>query len=235
MGAAGHDIMISSLLETSDEAKAIEESHFFLIGGDGKLMATDLPSALEKTPHLVQRTADELSDSRQKKALLGLLQAEKKTKEPIFAAETDDMIAIGGRVDRTGWLVVNTIPRRSIVGMVDRYTSLLNWMFFLSLTVIFFAILGIVSRDHFLRQREESRLRESRANLQGLFNTLDDVVFVVDTSGRIVQVNSIVETRLGYAPAELIGKPVTLLHAPSGTNELMRLLGNVPLGVGTTD
>lgn len=234
VGAVGHDIQLSSLLETSDEMKAIEQSHFFLLGRDGTLLAADLPTAFDPQRPPLERKADRLKDARQRKAILGLLRVEQTTEEPIFSAETDDMVAIGGRVEGTGWLVVNTFPRRSVVGMVDRYTSLLNWMFFLSLTVIFFAIVGVISRDHFLRQLEESRLRESRANLQGLFNTLDDVVFVVDLAGRIVQVNSTVETRLGYAPADLIGKPVTLLHAPSYTNELMRLLRDVPLGVATT-
>jgi len=52
---------------------------------------------------------------------------------------------------------------------------------------------------------------EALISLSGLFDVLPDAVVVVDGGGRIVLVNPAVERLLGFAPDELIGRPLTIL------------------------
>lgn len=65
------------------------------------------------------------------------------------------------------------------------------------------------------RLRAESAVQASERNLQSLFNSVEDFLFVVDGSGRLVHVNPVVVRRLGYSVEELKGKPATLVHPPS--------------------
>jgi len=78
------------------------------------------------------------------------------------------------------------------------------------------------------RVRAQMALADNRRNLESLFSTLDDLLFVVDLEGRIVHVNPAVERRMGTpAPA---GTPAEPLAAQHGTetvavvedDELMR-------------
>ena len=66
----------------------------------------------------------------------------------------------------------------------------------------------------FRRQVEES-LRRSEANLQALFDTVQDFIWVVDKNGCILRVNHVVRERLGYGPDELLGRSVLAVH-PAG-------------------
>ena len=64
-----------------------------------------------------------------------------------------------------------------------------------------------------IRTREE--LREREENFRTFFNTIDDFLFVLDDSGRIIYVNDTVLERLGYTPDELRDRSIQSLH-PSG-------------------
>jgi PAS domain S-box-containing protein len=63
-------------------------------------------------------------------------------------------------------------------------------------------------------QGQDTALRQSRENLQTLFDTLDDFIFVLDTERRIVRINPVVEKRLGFSAAEVVGKNVLEVHPP---------------------
>jgi PAS domain S-box-containing protein len=69
------------------------------------------------------------------------------------------------------------------------------------------------------RVRAAAALRQSQRNLENLFNTLDDLAFVLDQNGNIVHVNRTAEKRLGYALEELAGRPVLDLHPPDRRRE----------------
>jgi PAS domain S-box-containing protein len=57
------------------------------------------------------------------------------------------------------------------------------------------------------RWRAEQALRRSQQQYQGLVESVSDIVFSLDQTGRITYVNPAVEQVGGYAPEELIGKP----------------------------
>jgi PAS domain S-box-containing protein len=65
----------------------------------------------------------------------------------------------------------------------------------------------------FLAQKEqETLIRQHEQNLNALFNTIKDMVFILDRNGRVVHINAAVVHRLGYRPGELIGRNVLALH-----------------------
>ena len=69
------------------------------------------------------------------------------------------------------------------------------------------------------REIQEEKNRQSRRNLDMLFNTIEDMLFILDGSGRIIQCNQIVLEKLGYSAGELAGQPVLAVHPPDRHEE----------------
>jgi PAS domain S-box-containing protein len=65
----------------------------------------------------------------------------------------------------------------------------------------------------------EQALLQSQTNLQALFDTMEDFLFVVDRKGHILHMNEAVQKRLGYEPDALRGKSVLMLHPRSRRKE----------------
>ncbi|MCY2993935.1 MAG: PAS domain S-box protein [Planctomycetota bacterium] len=65
-----------------------------------------------------------------------------------------------------------------------------------------------------IRLRAVASLREGQQNLQTLFDTIDDFLFVLDGAGHILRVNAVTSNRLGYAAGELVGQDVLMAHPP---------------------
>jgi PAS domain S-box-containing protein len=64
------------------------------------------------------------------------------------------------------------------------------------------------------RFQAQAELAESQQELQSMFNSLQDYVFVLDDQGCILQVNQKVMDNLGYSRAELVGSSVLMTHPP---------------------
>ena len=68
----------------------------------------------------------------------------------------------------------------------------------------------------FLKQKEQAaQILQSRHNLESLFNTIRDMVLILDLQGRILYLNAAAVSRLGYHPAELLGQPMQTIHSPA--------------------
>lgn len=67
-------------------------------------------------------------------------------------------------------------------------------------------------------------------NLQTLFNTIDDFVFIIDIQGKIIEINQAVENRLGYTFEDLENISVTDLHPPKQRNEAARIISDMLAG-----
>ena len=91
------------------------------------------------------------------------------------------------------------------------------------------AVVG-VARDVRERRRAEEALRESEANLQTLFSSLEDFVWVLDLEGRILRVNLAVVKRLGYLEEELLGKSVLEVHHPDRRDEAAAIVADLVAG-----
>ena len=73
-------------------------------------------------------------------------------------------------------------------------------------------------------------LKASQRNLQSLFQSMDDFLFILDSSGIIVGFNPVVEKRLGYPAAELTGKAFVSLHPPDRQQEAKAIIGKMMHG-----
>ena len=74
----------------------------------------------------------------------------------------------------------------------------------------------------FLVQKEqEALIRQHQKNLEALFNTIQDFVFIFDGNGDIVYLNTAVSSCLGYQQAELIGRNVLTVHPEDCKEEVL--------------
>ena len=69
------------------------------------------------------------------------------------------------------------------------------------------------------RMAAEEEVKKSSKNLVTLFNSIDEMVFVLDMEGRILNVNKTVERRLGYTDSELRTTNILELHVPDRRDE----------------
>lgn len=74
------------------------------------------------------------------------------------------------------------------------------------------------------REIQEEKNRQSRRNLDMLFNTIEDMLFIVDKNGCIIQCNQNAIDKLGYSSEELIGRPIVALHPPDRHAELQTVI-----------
>ncbi len=63
-----------------------------------------------------------------------------------------------------------------------------------------------------VHEMEAEKTRQNRRDLDTLFNTIEDMLFIFDMDGLIVGCNRIVCERLGYAEKELVGKHILSVH-----------------------
>ncbi|HPS78883.1 MAG TPA: PAS domain S-box protein [Thermoanaerobaculaceae bacterium] len=81
-----------------------------------------------------------------------------------------------------------------------------------------------------LRIRAESTVRQREAELTTLFDSLRDLVLVVDTGGSILAANRGACANLGFTPAELVGRHVRELHPARSVKELEELFESLVKG-----
>ena len=72
------------------------------------------------------------------------------------------------------------------------------------------------------RMIAEEEVKTVSVNLQTLFASINEMVFVLDMEGRIVATNDTVQKRLQYTEEELTGTNVLLLHVPDRRDEALR-------------
>ena len=72
----------------------------------------------------------------------------------------------------------------------------------------------IVARDISARKQAEAALRESETRYRELLEGIDDIIFVHDKDGNLLDVNESACRMLGYTRAELLAMKVTDLDAP---------------------
>jgi len=71
------------------------------------------------------------------------------------------------------------------------------------------------------RLRAEEAFKKASENLQVLFDSVNEMIFVLDMQGRIFKVNKTVERKLGYTDEELHNTDVLLLHVPDRRDEAL--------------
>ena len=81
-----------------------------------------------------------------------------------------------------------------------------------------------------VRLRADAALRESKRNLQTLFDTVEDFLFVLDGEGRILETNEAVVRRLGYRRDELLGQSVLVVHPEDRRDEAAAIVEGMLAG-----
>ena len=83
------------------------------------------------------------------------------------------------------------------------------------------------------RLTAENDLKNAATNLETLFNSIDEMVFILDMQGNIIWVNETVLKRLHYSLDELMNSNVLFLHVPERRDEaLQNVMGMI---AGTVD
>ena len=67
---------------------------------------------------------------------------------------------------------------------------------------------------------DEGDLQEIQLNLESLFNSLQDLIFVLNSEGHIIYVNKKVVETLGYLEEELLNVPISNVHPPDRREEV---------------
>jgi PAS domain S-box-containing protein len=80
------------------------------------------------------------------------------------------------------------------------------------------------------RKRAEQAVHESEENLHTFFNTIDDLLFVLDEEGNITKINDTVVNRLGYSENELIGQNVLVVHPKEKWHQVTQTIQNMLAG-----
>lgn len=80
------------------------------------------------------------------------------------------------------------------------------------------------------RIQAETISQENRKNLQVLFDSLDDFLFVCDAGGHILYANQVVEGRLGYSADELMQMHISEMHSADVKEEVRRHCDEVMAG-----
>jgi len=81
-----------------------------------------------------------------------------------------------------------------------------------------------------MRLRVAAALHESRQNLQTMFHTVDDFLFVLDDAGHIKEANAATLRRLGYSRGELLNLDIFALHPPDRRTEAEALMADMLAG-----
>lgn len=84
------------------------------------------------------------------------------------------------------------------------------------------------------RQRSEQALRESQGNLQRLFDSLQDLLFVISPNGRLLHANRQAMERLGYSLDQLRDMQYLELKPPDRRKEAGYVLEDILAGRGAT-
>lgn len=81
------------------------------------------------------------------------------------------------------------------------------------------------------RRKMYDSLVQNEANLNSFFNTIDDMLFVLDSAGNIIKINNAVQEKLKYSEEELYGLSVLTVHIPEGREVAKRIVGEMLAGI----
>ena len=79
----------------------------------------------------------------------------------------------------------------------------------------------LIARNITEREQAQRALQESEEKYRDLVENINEVIYTVDANGIITYISPVVETMGGYAPSELIGRPLTDFVYPDDIPGLM--------------
>ena len=85
-----------------------------------------------------------------------------------------------------------------------------------------------------MHARHEQQVAETKNNLESLFNTIEDLLFIVDQDGKVIAANAAVNKTLGYTTSEVMARHVLDFHPEERHEEAARLLKGMIEGNATS-
>ena len=92
-----------------------------------------------------------------------------------------------------------------------------------------YGLLG-VTHDITQRQQFEENLKESESNLRVFFQTMDDMVFIMNQTGQIIDANHSATRKLGYSIADLQHLNMLEIHPSDKREEATSLFRDMQIG-----
>ena len=89
----------------------------------------------------------------------------------------------------------------------------------------------VILRDITERKTAEDKIARMRANYETFFNSIDDMLFVLDEQENIIYYNSLVIERLGYDRDELIGSSILMVFPKENRQEACRIIDEILAGL----
>jgi PAS domain S-box-containing protein len=77
------------------------------------------------------------------------------------------------------------------------------------------------------RKKNERQLEQTRQNLQTFFDSIDDILWVIDADENIIYANPASERSLGYTLDEILDKPVLNMHPEEDRDEVHRVVWEI--------
>ncbi len=84
------------------------------------------------------------------------------------------------------------------------------------------------------RLESEKEAKKAAKNLEAIFHSIEEMVFVVDMQGHILAVNDAVQKRLSHTSEELVGTNVLLLHVPERRDEALQIVQGMIAGTASS-
>jgi len=84
--------------------------------------------------------------------------------------------------------------------------------------------IGVELGSSIKRMMAEMESARFAQNISAFFNSIDDMVFVLDRHGTIIEVNNAVKRQLLYEPVDLLGSNIACVHLPEQGSEALRTL-----------
>ena len=138
-----------------------------------------------------------------------------EARQPLAAPGVRDLRFLKARLRRVEFLLPTLVFGLLLI-LLWHYTPTLDshvWEHLLPLGLLLVALLGV---REWAVQRVETRLadeaRASEREVNAILETMLDTFYRTDREGRVVRASPAVQTLLGYAPEELIGRPLAELY-----------------------
>jgi len=221
--SAPHDLntAIGEILETALQIDGIDGGGVYLVdreaGGIDLLTHKGLPEAF------VSRVRHLEADSPQARLIAA--------GEPIYTrsadirSDTDEMRAVAGLRALAVIPVHYEQQVVAVLNLASRVHDEIPHTTRQALETIASHIGGPIARAE-----AEEKLRDSQQNLQTLFSSLDDFLFVLDMRGAILSCNPVACERLGYSAEQLASMNVLELHPPELREEAMKIVAGMVAG-----
>ncbi|MBV5316530.1 MAG: PAS domain S-box protein [Desulfobulbaceae bacterium] len=78
-----------------------------------------------------------------------------------------------------------------------------------------------------VHKNQEQLIRQHQQNLETLFNSMQDLVFILDLNGTILDLNATAASRLGYRREALLGKNVLAVHPEEYKQEVLEIFAAI--------